>query len=428
MEIMRFYKQKRILHKYVRWMYEMLEDGRFYHLQRASNIKDLPKHYVKGEKVRYLERMYHCADNLQGHINYDTGEHTIERGWFCGDRVCPVCQIKKSLWEYSKLTWQMEHFQEEYTYYFLTLTLPNNPDGFRDEINLLSSCLTELGAFLGLARQKRDSVNQLCDGMYGSYEITKSEHGWHPHLHLVLAYPTKFIGDSDIRTYLDPRTHKKRTFVNKLEITNGKKELILSHDAIMHKFIELVKKKTGKYNERLEDLNFLNIGFEPCYNIEQGVNEMTKYLIDFEALETSDDLFTYLFDSYKLTQRVRRGIFRWTPEVKAAHKEFLDKLHKDAIFILYNSTQNVVPCSFTWYGNCFLASSVVIEERPKEFTNQMKKVAVRRSMFLSVTYPKGREPTYRNFRLTDKLLPNWKILDDSNSVIDEFEYSQVMLN
>ncbi len=338
MEIMRFYKQKRILHKYVRWMYEMLEDGRFYHLQRASNIKDLPAPgtYKSGEIVRYFDRMYHCADNLQGHINYDTGEHTIERGWFCGDRVCPVCQIKKSLWEYSKLTWQMEHFQEDYTYYFLTLTLPNNPDGFREEMNLLSSSLTELGRFLGYNSEKGRKC--VCAGIYGSFEITKSEYGWHPHLHLVLAYPSKYVKYSETHKYFNARKGKEVTYLNDLHICDDDGyDKHFSHKSVMERYIQIIQKKTHKYDERLEDLRFLNIGFEPCYNIEQGVNEMTKYLIDFEAFETSDDLFVYLYDSYNLKQRVRRGIFRWTPEVKAAHKEFLDKLHEDAIFILCNS-------------------------------------------------------------------------------------------
>lgn len=421
MEIMRFYKQKRILHKYVRWMYDLLADGRFYHLQRASKIKDLPSKWDYGDQpVRYLERMYHCADTMTAVVDWNTGDHRLQRGFFCGDRVCPVCAIKRSLWEYSKLTWQMEHFQEEYTYYFLTLTLPNNPDGFREEINLMSSLLKELGDYLGYDHHKGQL--RLCEGFFGSYEITKSAHGWHPHLHLILAYPKKYICSTpNIRKYID-RNGRERVFVNELVVSCGKKKITLSHDSIMKKYIELVKARTDKYNDRLEDFNFLNIGFQPCYNIEQGVNELTKYLIDFEALTSADELFTYLYDSYGLRQRVRRGIFRWTPEVKAAHRAFLDELHAkdDFYFIQSANTRNA---NVTWYGNSYMFSTVVIQERQVEFTDRKKRVAVLQRIKCTVNYDNPGSPRYDYKRLPDKIIENWQI--DIPQTVSVYEQVQL---
>lgn len=403
MEIMRFYKQKRILHKYVRWMYELLEDGRFYYLQRSKNIKDLPRYYRKGDKVRYFERMYHCADSFTGKLDPNTGEHRLDRGFFCGDRVCPVCAIKKTIWEYSKLTWQMEHFKEDYTYYFLTLTLPNNPEGFRTEIDLLSSILRDLGDYIGYD-QKKDRF-RFCTGMYGSYEITKSHYGWHPHLHLVLAYPTKYVESTNtVRKVINGR---ERVFENGLQLRCGKKSLLISQDTIMQKYIDLVKSKTDVYNERLEDLNFLNIGFQPCYNISDGVNEMSKYLIDFEALESVDDLYIYMRDSYNLRQRVRRGIFRWTPELKKQHREYLDKFNAERNFYFVQSSE-AKDYNFAWYKDGYYCSRLVEGVVTIPFTNKSKKVMIVKRLMLRPIYDSSGKPSgYQVKKIKDKVIYDW---------------------
>lgn len=417
MEIIRFYKQKRILHKYVRWLYDLLADGRFYKLQCASKIKDLPRHWNYGDQpVRFLERMYHCADSFSGIMDENTGEHKLDRGLFCSHRICPVCSIKKSLREYSKLTWQMEHFQEEYNYYFLTLTLPNNPDGFRTEIDLLSSILKDLGTYIGYPQHKDEF--HFCSGLYGSYEITKSGYGWHPHLHLVLAYPKKYVADT--KTVTKTIKGRERVFENGLQLRWGKRELLLSQDSIMQKYIELIKKKTDVYNARLEDLNFLNIGFQPCYNIEQGVNEMSKYLIDFEALENADDLFVYMYDSYNLRQRVRRGIFRWTPEVKEAYGAFLGEYKNEKTQILYNSGKRY---QFKWNNGEYIAYRYLWRVRKVPFTDNRQKVLVIRSMRLIPQYSGSKPSGYTIIKLPDKILRDWYV--DCPKL--EYEYVQQQL-
>lgn len=420
---MRFYKQKRILHKYVRWMYDLLEDGRFYNLQRARKIKDLPRSYKHGDApVRYFERMYHCADTFTGVMDPNTGEHRLERGFFCGDRVCPVCAIKKSLWEYSKLTWQMEHFQEEYTYYFLTLTLPNNPEGFRTEIDLIASVLTELSRYVGYDERNRGGRFKFCSGLYGSYEITKSHHGWHPHLHLVLAYPKKYVvSTATVRKNIKGR---ERVFENGLQLRCGKKQLLLSQDSIMQKYIELIRRKTDVYNERLEDLNFLNIGFQPCYNIEQGVNEMSKYLIDFEALENADDLYIYMHESYNLRQRVRRGIFRWTPELKQAHRSFLDDLHDKSNFYFIQSKKEreVHRYQYRWYYGYYVASRFIVSETGIPYTNKKKRIMVIERLKIKPLYDaRGKPLKYHIEKLQDQVMYNWF----SDLPQNDFEYKQI---
>lgn len=424
MEIMRFYKQKRILHKYVRWMYDLLEDGRFYMLARSENIKDLPRNYKKemGE-VRIFERMYHCADTLSGYVDLDSGKHKVTRGFFCGDRLCPVCTIKKSLWEYSKLTWQMNNFKEDYQYYFLTLTLPNRQDGFREELDLLNSILRDLFAYIGY-EQNGDRF-RFCEGIFGSFEITKSDaYGWHPHLHLVLAYPKKYIESTKTVTKNIKDKYgniKQRTFENGLQLRAGKKSLYINQDLIMSKFVEFIQKKTDVYNDRLEDLKFLNIGFQPCYNIDDGVNEMTKYLIDFEALQSADDLFVYMRDTYRFKQRVRRGCFRWTKELKVLHKQFLDEMHQQEN-IHFIQLPNVKPFNFIWRKDKYYAFRDFPALRQVEFTNLQQNVTVRQYLKMNY-YSRGPDDPEQiifepyNFKITS-----------SEDLIYSFSIDQLCLN
>lgn len=417
MEFIRFYKQKRILHKYVRWLYELTDEGRFQTLPKAKKIKDFPFNWKAedGGKIKYFEKMYHCADTFSADVDFDTGEHTLGHGFFCQDRICPVCCVKKSLKEYSKLTFQMNYFKKDYTYYFLTLTLPNNPDGFRSELDLLSKILTELGDFVGFDHTKR-SV-QICEGLYGSYEITKSDYGWHPHLHLVLAYPTNYVqSTASVKKTIRGR---ERVFENGLDLRAGDKSLFLNQDIIMNKYIQLIRKYTDIYDERLEDLNFLNIGFQPCYNIEQGVNEMSKYLIDFEAIQNKDDLFIYIRDSYGKKQRVRRGCFIWTEEVAEAHREFMDRWHLEqnlnfmqlgeAVDPESITRRNVHPAHMFWSYNGFVATYLAEKEYTIPFTSTKKIVFYYHRIKITPCFDSSGAPMgYHVERLPDLLLSQVK--------------------
>lgn len=365
MEIMRFGKQKRIAHKYARWMYLLLAEGRFQQLPQAKEIKDLPTefHYsdIERHDVRYFERIYHCADVMNGFYNKETGKTVITDGFFCGTRFCPICAIKKSIREYSKITYQMEQFGDKYDYFMLTLTLPNNQDGFREEIKLLSSCLRDLLGFFGF---REDNSHCLCSGAYGSYEITKSEAGWHPHLHLILAFPKDYIVDFVQVTRYDGS--RKRNFINKLVISDGAVKRNFDHTIVMNKFIDLVTRRTDKYNDLLENLWFFDIGFEKCYNFEKGRNELTKYLIDFEDLNDYNDLFVFMRDSYRIKQRVRRGIFIWTDEWQEKWRSNFEEIN-----VLSNTGDDVkaviVYESFSYYVKYF---DTYLEQVP--FTNTFK--------------------------------------------------------
>lgn len=385
MEVEKFYIQKRYLHKYVRFMYELLEDGRFYQLDRAKKIVLPSKYGPNSGPIESFERIYHCADGYKAIVDEKSGKHCITKIKFCNDRICPVCTVRKTLKEYGRLSWKIEKLKDDYTFYFLTLTLPNNYDGFGFELKLIKSVLQDLLDFVGY--DHRSARFRFCKGVFGSYEIVKKDKGWHPHLHLVLAYPKNYVEST--KTARKIIRGRERIFENGLQLRCGKKSLLLSQDTIMQKYIELVKSKTDVYNERLEDLNFLNIGFQPCYNIEEGVNELTKYLTKFENIETADDLFVYMRDSFNLAQRVKRGIFKWTSDDKREFREYILALKEKQNFDFIQS-ESSYSYTFEYYKGQYYGTRYIHKDVPIPYTNRTQSVYFAKCIKIVPIYDKER--------------------------------------
>lgn len=391
MNIKKYWKQKSSSRQYVKWLYELFNEGKFHDLPMAKKIKDLPSfestQYIdygtddSQQQIRFFDRLYHCADTMHGFINPKTNQHIVTDGIFCGHRICPICATKKSLKEYSKITFQMEELGEEYEYFFLTLTLPNNKDGFREELNLIDKSLRD---FLLYFRYNSDR-DTACAGAYGSYEITKSDKGWHPHLHLILPFRKSDIVRYEVKEYFNGRRLNK--YVQDLTIrewSEAKQKYVnytYSHDSIRERWLDTIKKHSDKYN----DYTYFSIGFERCYNIDKGKNELTKYLIDFEDIKTKEDLYIYLRDSYGVRQRVRRGIFIWDDDIDSRYKEHCD-IHKentlkemglDKSVILYNRGE-FFSCSFHWNDFCpgYCAKYTVKAKKPIPWTNMYELIDV----------------------------------------------------
>ena len=361
-EHIRFYQQKRILHKYVRWMYELLADGRMYELPTSKKIKDLPKSYSYEDvprwrrsegspgqhlfydgstnenplekEVRFFERLYHCSDRLKGYFNKDTKEVKTTKVYnTCENRFCPVCQVRKAINEYSKLRYNLDTFGNKYEYFMLTLTLPNNKDGFKEELDLFKKCLRDLFDKFGFHSNQEGRVN-LCEGVYGSYEITVSEEkGWHPHLHLILAYPKEYIKCYSDHPYYNG--YKTTYYLDEFVASDGKKIIAFNYDKVVKVWVDLVRKYTHKYDKLLDKNEWLSVNFVRIRNIDDGINELAKYLIDFTQINSADQLYIFMRDAYGTRQRLRRGCFVWSPEVNEVYKEHIGKVRaeKNGYFI-----------------------------------------------------------------------------------------------
>lgn len=364
LEHIRFADQKKLIHTYTKWLYEMVADGSFYDLPMAKRIKKLPEKgsygyenipiynkHKKNNKVKqipYLEKFYACCENVKGKYNAELKQYKIVSNRdYCNLGFCPACEVKRSMKEYSKLMYRLEKFGDKYEYYFLTLTLPNNKDGFGDELKLYKKCLKDLLFQFGFKEDKSGVQESICAGAYGSYEITNRGKGWHPHLHLILAYPKEFVKDYKDHKYLT-RDGREIIFCDNFEVQGKKRSIQLNYDKIVQLWIKYVTKYTDKYDSYLKEKYWFDVNFVKVTNVNDGIKELAKYLIDFNCITSKEDLFVFIRDSYGTKQRLQRGCFRMTPEAKEEYKEYMDRRAKEenSYFIQSNGWED---CIFTWH-------------------------------------------------------------------------------
>lgn len=128
-----------------------------------------------------------CAEVLLFAISSDN-DMKLKNAWFCKDKLCPICQWRRSL----KLAYWNEKIVKEVQtginidgdygkYVFLTLTVKNcSGDDLKDTIKMIHS---------GFDKMFRRAVfKKYCKGFIRSLEITYNEQTreFHPHLHILM--------------------------------------------------------------------------------------------------------------------------------------------------------------------------------------------------------------------------------------------------
>lgn len=140
------------------------------------------------------ERVSSCGTSLlfAHEINTDTGEFS-EKGKlhlanFCRDRLCPMCNWRRSMKIFSQVSEIMDLIEKDYEFLFLTLTVPNCSSlSLSDWIDKLIKSFNRL-----IKRKKIDNI--LC-GYFRALEITYNERSkyFHPHLHIILAVKKSYF-------------------------------------------------------------------------------------------------------------------------------------------------------------------------------------------------------------------------------------------
>jgi len=156
-----------------------LEDGRRNWKKRkrmSINVSKLMRAYDPAR----AERIKACGTYLEFAIVPD-GSRRLHAANFCRERLCPLCQWRRSI----KLGWQADQIyrklnEEGYKHIFVTLTLRNCAGS---ELNRTTDLL--LSAFSRLKRSKlwKDAIV----GSYRALEITynSEKDSYHPHLHIL---------------------------------------------------------------------------------------------------------------------------------------------------------------------------------------------------------------------------------------------------
>ena len=154
---------------------------------------ELSRVYELLSLYRRADRVAQCGSYLDFGILPD-GTKKLVKANFCRDRLCPMCNWRRSLKLYSQVSQVMDVLESEgFCFLFLTLTLRNCP---WDELP------AAIQAFLSGWRNLYHEVPVFRRAVHGTsraLEITVNHRArtYHPHLHVVLAVKPDYFVSKD---------------------------------------------------------------------------------------------------------------------------------------------------------------------------------------------------------------------------------------
>lgn len=170
----------------------------------ASLYRCWKKHPRKNAALKKRsDRMHRCSDYLVfgDVVNPETGEvvRKLQAAEFCRDRLCPMCQWRKSLVTFAQVSeimdWVDVHHAGEFVPIFLTLTMKNVPnEGLGDAITAILQSWSRM-----MNSKRKRKPWRVTAGWFRALEVTynKDTDTWHPHIHAVLLVPADYFTDAD---------------------------------------------------------------------------------------------------------------------------------------------------------------------------------------------------------------------------------------
>ena len=132
-------------------------------------------------------RLRECA-NMLSFLPTVEGRLKLKHANFCRVRLCPMCQWRRSLKNYSQIKKILDAINGQYQYIFLTLTVKNcQPEDLSKTLD------TMLLAFNLFTKYKR--IQDSIKGWYRGLEITHNTKTdtFHPHIHVLMAVKSYFF-------------------------------------------------------------------------------------------------------------------------------------------------------------------------------------------------------------------------------------------
>lgn len=165
-----------------------------------NHLRDISSGNAKPPKVglidyqKVISNVGDCFNYLVFHNYYQIDETRLIRSTSCKKHLlCAPCAIRraaKSVRAYLDKFKEIIASQSDLEPYLLTLTVKNGkdlPERFTHLQNSMKSILKSRRNYAS----RGNGFNEFCkiDGAVYSYELTHSEHGWHPHIHMVVMVP-----------------------------------------------------------------------------------------------------------------------------------------------------------------------------------------------------------------------------------------------
>lgn len=135
-----------------------------------------------------MARVADCGSFLEYHVT--PGAKTLHAANFCKDRLCPMCNWRRSLKIFGQVSQVMDELErQQYRFLFLTLTIRNCiSEDLSPTVQLLYDGWRQL-------YHKHKIFRRSIEGTFRSLEVTRNpkDGSYHPHLHVILAVRSDYF-------------------------------------------------------------------------------------------------------------------------------------------------------------------------------------------------------------------------------------------
>lgn len=261
-----------------------------------------------------IDRVYSCASYMEFLKGFDPDSKTLKekkvmtKGYFCGNRFCPICSTNQARKEAIRLDICMQWIKDAFghRFIFLTLTVPNV------KADKLSSMIFRMNkAFNALLKYKR--VADINLGHVKKVEVTynndmksPSYQTYHPHIHCMMAVPYDY------------------TWSN----TQARKARFIDHSEWL-----------SMWQKAMRDPTITQVNVQTADN--NAFKEMTKYMAKSSNYTVSNEVFSAFYIALKGKRLITYG---------GAFKQAIDKYEKGELDGYKNQKRTIVNSLYdsTW--------------------------------------------------------------------------------
>lgn len=137
--------------------------------------------------LRRADKVSQCCNFLEFKRYFENNERKLHKAYFCKDRLCPGCMVRRSRKIYGQVSQVMDIATQKYEFIFLTLTVKNcNGEDLQETLTMMFQAWTKMF--------RRKDVKNAVKGWFRALEVThnidvnsKSYDTYHPHFHIILA-------------------------------------------------------------------------------------------------------------------------------------------------------------------------------------------------------------------------------------------------
>ena len=318
-------------------------------LALADSYAELAKDYygygLPASIIGRANRVRSCGDFLEFLVSADS--HYLHRANFCADKLCPMCNWRRSLKMFSQMSRVMDWLEGRgYQFLFLTLTVRNcNGAAFKDTVSEILSGWKRMSnrAPFRAFRGKSPVVLGSARFLETTVHYSKTGGSYHPHLHAVLAvkpdyFKNHYIGQASWVQY-------------------WRKAMGLDYDPIVH--IEKIQPgKDGSYGKAVAEVSKYPYKASDWYRLEGAARlEVVRRLYQ----GVSGRRFTGFTGCFRDAQQALR--LADAEDGDLVHTD-VDQLRPDVAYLLVRAR---------WQAGAYLVQSVADEDAIAEAVEDIRR-------------------------------------------------------